>query len=115
MKAVVFWFLRFFEMVIDRLGDRFLAQFVSGGLVIACFAGCGGSEPVQVVLKADPSREHNPGRLVIQAKVSGPQERLNYRWFSETGECIPQRSDSPETVFSFGEGKSTDRIVVEVW
>jgi hypothetical protein len=81
------------------------------------YCGCGKAERTHVRLSARPSPEQNPRLLAIEAQVGEPRERegLSYRWFSETGECVPQRTESPSTVFSFGEGKTKDRIVVEVW
>jgi hypothetical protein len=84
-------------------------------VALLSLVGCGDANQVRVRLQANTSREHDPRRLIIRAEVTGPQDQLNYRWFSQAGECIPQRTDTPATIFSFGEGKTTDRVVLEVW
>lgn len=83
----------------------------------ACFlwGGCGDSQSVRVELLVGPSREPDPRRLIVRAQVTGAQDQLIYRWFSQTGECIPQRTESPATTFRFGDGQTKDRVVVEVW
>lgn len=84
------------------------------GLILG-FGGCRKPDAVQVGLQADSSREHDPRRLIIRAQVTGPQERLSYHWFSQTGECVPQRTDSPGTTFYFAEGQGKDQVILEVW
>ena len=54
-------------------------------------------------------------RLEIQGAVSGPQAGLHYKWLSVSGQCEPQESDVPATVFKFAEGVKQDRVTVEVW
>lgn len=99
--------------------SRFCAALVlsltSGLILIFGLTGCGGADPIHVELQAGGSRERDPRRLIIRAEVTGAQDQLSYRWFSKNGECIPQRTDSPATVFCFAEGSVNDRVAVEVW
>jgi len=78
-------------------------------------AGCSRQATVQVQLHAGvPVGQHGPN-LEISAQVEGPQNDLEYKWFSVGGGCSPQKSYSPKTMFKFADGSSRDRVSVEVW
>ena len=89
---------------------------LSAGAVWALLAaGCGDPDAVRVGLQAYRPLGLDAHRLEIRAQVSGPQSGLRYKWFSVTGECDPQESEWPSTVFHFGQTTTRDRISVEVW
>jgi hypothetical protein len=76
--------------------------------------GCA-RDAVRVVLQVDQGPPRWDVRnLGIHAQVTGPQARLRYRWYSVSGECDPQESDEPATVFKFADGTIRDRVSVEV-
>jgi hypothetical protein len=78
-------------------------------------AGCGDRNVVQVQLHTRPSPGKDLLRLEIQAQVTGPLTGIRYRWFSVSGGCEPQESDSPITTFKFAENVTRDRVTVELW
>lgn len=85
-------------------------------MVGVTFAGVGCShDTARVALEARPPSAAEPYALAIRAQLSGPQDGVRYRWYSVSGECDPQESDSPETVFTFAEGSTRDRVTVEIW
>jgi hypothetical protein len=86
-------------------------------LVLAawCLTGCGDRDVVQVKLQSRSLPEESPVFLHVEAQVAGPTEGLRYKWFAVSGECEPQESDKPDTVFKFHEGVRQDRVTVEVW
>ncbi|HEY0944051.1 MAG TPA: malectin [Opitutaceae bacterium] len=79
-----------------------------------CVAGCRPRDGVDVQLDAREARV-DPTRLEIHAHVSGPQTGLTYKWFSDSGECVPQETDWPGTVYRFSSDALEDRVMVEVW
>jgi hypothetical protein len=85
------------------------------GTAASLLAGCGDSGGVHVQLQAYKPHGLDAGRLEIRAQVSGTQSGLRYRWFSVAGECDPQESEWPSTVFKFGKTTTRDRVSVEVW
>ena len=85
------------------------------GAAVSLLAGCGDSGGVRVQLQAFRPHGLDAGRIEIRAQVSGPQSGLRYKWFSGAGECEPQESDWPSTVFKFGKTTTRDRVSVEVW
>jgi hypothetical protein len=78
-------------------------------------AGCTRHETVEVHLHTRPVVHEAFNTLEVQAQVTGPLEGLHYKWFADSGECQPQESDQPNTVFKFMEGVRQDRVSVEVW
>jgi len=82
---------------------------------LCLMAGCDGRTAARVKLHVRPSPSNVPTRLDIQAQIAGPQTGLRYKWFTISGGCDPQESDSPTTVFHFGESVTRDRVSVEVW
>jgi len=82
---------------------------------LCLMAGCDGRDAARVKLHVRPSPSNVPTRLDIQAQIAGPQTGLRYKWFTISGGCDPQESDSPTTVFHFGESVTRDRVSVEVW
>jgi len=76
---------------------------------------CGNRETVRVQLHAQVPTGHRGPDLEITAQVEGPQNNLQYKWFSVAGGCSPQKSDSPKTLFKFADGTARDRVSVEVW
>jgi len=97
-----------------RAFSIFLFSCLAAMLLALAWSGCG-NRNVRVALEVAPSPQSDARRLVVRAQVTGPQDKLVYRWFSQSGECTPQRTDTPETVFAFGENQDRDRILVEVW
>jgi hypothetical protein len=94
---------------------RFMRMFASGALAALGAAGCGEQDAVQVELHARHVPEESPIHLKIEAQVAGPTDGLQYKWFAVSGECEPQESDQPKTVFRFSEGVRQDRVSVEIW
>ena len=84
-------------------------------LVALWLAGCDHGDTVRVKLHVRPASSGALSRLEVQAQVAGPQSGLRYKWFSVSGGCDPQESESPATVFQFAENAVRDRISVEVW
>jgi len=82
---------------------------------VSHLAGCGDSGAVRVQLEAHKPLGLDARRLEIRAQVTGLQSGLRYQWFSGAGECEPQESEWPSTVFKFGKTATRDRISVEVW
>jgi hypothetical protein len=85
------------------------------GAILALAPGCGDSGSVRIRLEAHRTFGLGPRRIEIRAQVAGPQTGLRYRWFSGAGECEPQESEWPSTVFEFGKGATRDRVSVEAW
>lgn len=84
-------------------------------LTAMLLASCGERSAVRVTLLAT-ARDDLPVRsLEIRAQVAGPLEGLRYRWYSGTGQLLPQESEDPATVFSFADGTTQDRVSVDVW
>lgn len=90
------------------------AILLAAALLIAC-AGCRDQQAVSVQLYTHVPANENPTQLDIQAQVTGPTEGLHFKWFSVSGECNPQNSDSPTTAFTFAENVVHDRVSLEVW
>jgi hypothetical protein len=86
-----------------------------GALWAVCVAGCGNRDAVRVKLQARTVPLEPTTLLEIDAQVAGPMEGLRYRWFAVAGECQPQESDVPKTIFRFAEGVRLDRVSVELW
>ena len=84
-------------------------------MLLLCLAGCGKGDDVRVRLQVRPASSGALTRLEIQAQVAGRQAALRYKWFSVSGGCDPQESDSPATLFQFAENVTRDRVSVEVW
>ena len=84
-------------------------------VLLLCLAGCGKGDDVRVRLQVRPASSGALTRLEIQAQVAGRQAGLRYKWFSVSGGCDPQESDSAATLFQFAENVTRDRVSVEVW
>jgi hypothetical protein len=91
------------------------ARAAAAALLALLAAGCGGRDAVRVQLQTYAPPTRDPRLLEIRAQVAGPLTGLRYRWYSVSGECDPQVSDSPATSFRFAEGTTRDRVSVEVW
>jgi hypothetical protein len=78
-------------------------------------AGCGDPGATRVALEAYRPQGMDPGRLEIRAQVTGLEPGLRYKWFSLQGECDPQESEWPSTLFRFARTATRDRVSVEVW
>ncbi|HEX4266213.1 MAG TPA: hypothetical protein VH597_17885 [Verrucomicrobiae bacterium] len=99
-------------------------NFFNQSFLLRCFAafilalfvtGCGDPNGVHVKLSSRPSPGEDLLRVEIQAQVAGPLSGLRYKWFSVSGACEPQETDSPMTTFKFSENTGRDRISVELW
>jgi hypothetical protein len=77
--------------------------------------GCGQSDAVSVQLQERVMPQEPASHREIQAQVTGPLAGLRYKWFTVSGECEPQESDRPVTVFKFAEGARQDQVSLEVW
>src|SRR4051812_3162723 len=85
-----------------------------GGLLLD-FSACQREETVTVHLDAQVPPGHYVHQLEVHAQVAGTQAGLHYKWLAEEGDCDPQESVWPQTVFRFAEGGVRDRVTVEVW
>jgi hypothetical protein len=86
------------------------------GLLLALGpSGCADRDSVAVELHVHEPPASGGANLEIQAQVTGRPTGLRYKWFTVSGHCDPQESDSPTTVFLFAEGVPRDRVSVEVW
>lgn len=86
------------------------------GFAFSGTAGCrrsGGTGNVALVARDLSSRD--PQRLEIHAQYSASSENLRFCWFADHGECEPQESSTPLTIFRFAEDKPADRVTVDVW
>jgi hypothetical protein len=89
--------------------------FWVGLLVSIVSAGCQREDLVHVKLEARSPTEPNLRQLEIRAQTAGVQTGLHYKWIADLGECDPQESEWPATIFHFAEGSTRDRVAVEVW
>ena len=80
-----------------------------------CLTGCGDPNAVRVRLASHESRDNPAPVLQMEAQVAGPLSNLRYKWFAVAGQCEPQQSDRPETLFRFAQGVREDQVTVEVW
>ena len=99
---------------VRRLDGRFI---VAGVLfVMSCvLGGCARDDSNRVLLQVRNTTENDMGRMEILAQISGPQAGLRYKWYAVAGDCTPQESEWPATVFRFAAGSVRDRVSVEVW
>jgi hypothetical protein len=104
-------------MMTGRRFAMLMLRALTGAMLLLGSSGCGpgGNDAVRVALKANKPSGRDLITLDIQAQVSGPPAGLRYQWFSISGECEPQESAEPATVFRFAEGVPRDRVSVEVW
>ncbi len=77
--------------------------------------GCADPNAVRVRLQAIAPADLEAHQVALRAQVAGPLAGLRYRWFAVAGQNDPQDSDRPETVFTFAEGATRDRVTLEVW
>ena len=98
-------------------GERFRRTlgFLFILLLLTLCSGCGDRTAVQVILQSKPAAKGSSLRLEIQGSVTGPLTGLHYKWLAVSGQCEPQESDVPVTVFRFAEGVKRDRVTLEVW
>jgi hypothetical protein len=85
------------------------------GILALCAGGCGDQNAVRVELQARPPSGPPVRRLDIRAQVTGNQAGLRYKWLAAAGECDPQETDWPATIFRFADGAKRDRVSLEVW
>jgi len=87
-----------------------------GGFMIVAAIGCSKrSGDRQVALQARMVSSKDPRVLEIAAQLAGSQEGIRYKWFSDAGECDPQESATPLTLFRFAPGTDVDHVTVDVW
>lgn len=84
-------------------------------LVATVSIGCGDRDGVRVTLLASKPEGSPVRSLEVRAQVAGPVDGLRYRWYSGTGQLLPQETEEPVTIFTFADGTSHDRISVDVW
>ncbi len=101
--------------LVIRLGRSAVKLRLPGLLAVVCLAvsGCARDESTRVLLQNRQTADI--GRMEILAQISGPQAGLRYKWYAVAGDCMPQESDWPTTVFRFAAGSVRDRVTVEVW
>jgi len=87
----------------------------AAALVAGLVAGCNDRDAVRVKLQAQALPQMPLTSLKIEAQVAGPTDGLIYKWFAVSGECEPQESDQPKTIFKFSEGARQDVVSVEIW
>lgn len=94
-------------------------QFMQWGamVVVCCWGanGCTERDAVSVKLQARGLPQEPRTFVKIEAQVTGLTDGLQYKWFAVSGECEPQASEEPKTVFKFPEGVRQDRVSLEVW
>jgi len=100
--------------VTQFFAHRFLPALAMAA-ALCLTAGCDGQNAARVKLHVAPSASEVPTRLEIQAQITGSQTGLRYKWFTVSGACDPQESDSPTTVFQFADSVTRDQVSVEVW
>ena len=93
---------------------RFIAVLLVSGLAFALSA-CRRNDAVTVSLDVQVPHKKYVHQLEIHAQVAGTQAGLRYKWFAQEGDCDPQESEWPQTIFRFAEGVVRDRVTVEVW
>lgn len=98
-----------------RISEMVRRRVIACALGIAAVWGCSSPDRIRVHLLARPVAGTDMRRVEITAQVAGPQAGLRYKWFSVSGECDPQQTESPSTVFRFAESAIRDRVTVEVW
>jgi hypothetical protein len=76
---------------------------------------CNKREFALVKLQAQTPPGRDLRRYEIRAQVASAQPHLRFKWIAEFGECDPQDSEWPSTIFRFAEGTTRDRITIEVW
>src|SRR5262245_56655714 len=84
-------------------------------LVVMMFVGCRKQGITGLELEAHSPAGADPRRLEVRAQVAGVQGGVRYKWIADTGECEPQESEWPFTMFKFAEGTPRDRVTVELW
>lgn len=92
-----------------------LSSLLLGLLVLFGGAACQRQESVRVKLQARTPSVLDLSRLEVRAQVAGVQVGLRYKWIANLGECDPQESEWPATIFHFADGTVRDRVTVEVW
>jgi hypothetical protein len=99
--------------------NRRVSFFVSAGLIFCATAfllcGCRDSNGVSVKLREQQADGNMATVREVDAQVSGPLDGLRYKWFAVGGQCTPQESDAPSTLFRFAEGVRQDQVSVEIW
>lgn len=98
-----------------QAGLRGLVATCAGLLAVLAGSGCGGRDGVTVQLQSRGLPQEPTTLLRIDAQIRGPTDGLHFKWFAVSGECEPQESDDPKTVFRFLEGARRDKVTVEVW
>lgn len=85
------------------------------GLLATGVVSCRRKEIVQVHLQTQSLSGPDTHRLEVRAQVAGAQAGLRYKWIADFGQCDPQESEWPSTMFRFAEGVKRDAVTVEVW
>ena len=94
---------------------RAAAGVALGISLLLGLAACNKRDFASVRLQAQTPPGRDLRRFEIRAQIASAQPHLRYKWFAEFGECDPQDSEWPSTVFRFAEGTTRDRVTVEVW
>jgi hypothetical protein len=85
------------------------------GLLLWGAAGCADRNAVRVTLMASAPDGFPARSLELRAEVAGPLDGLRYKWYSGTGQLLPQDTEEPTTTFTFADATSQDRVSVDVW
>lgn len=102
-------------MLILRIPAAVFISSLLSVLLALSGAACRHREALRVQLEAHTPTGPPMRRLEIRAQLTGLQTDLRYKWLSVVGECEPQETDRPVTIFKFADGVSKDRVTVEVW
>lgn len=102
------------DSAMSELPERTARAWVPVVMALLLF-GCGGRDAVTVRLQTRPLPDEPATLRAVEAQVAGPLAGLSYKWFAVSGECVPQESGDPKTVFRFAEGARVDQVTLEVW
>lgn len=94
---------------------RPIATALATLLMASVAVSCADRDAVRVSLIASRPDGQPVRSLEVRAQVAGPVDGLRYRWYSGTGQLIPQETEEPATIFTFADGTSQDRVSVDVW
>lgn len=95
--------------------ERHFANLYVIGLLACVLVGCADQNGIQINLQTRNIPDEPASLLAVEAQVAGSMAGLTYKWFAVSGECVPQESSEPKTVFRFSESARQDQVSVEVW
>lgn len=87
-------------------------------LLAACSLnpGCSRNEDeARVAVQAHLTSSRDPRIFELRAQTAFGGDDLQFKWFADTGECEPQISSEPVSLYRFAAGETADVVAVEVW